>query len=92
MRRPNDHRYDHWLTIFTTESLTSDPVVLFGVKAASSLYSVPGRRGLYVITWEKMSDWASWCWWLLEGMFPPCSFSNFVINMTGPLKINLLPG
>lgn len=53
----------------------------FGVKAASSLYSVSGRRGRYVVTWEYMSGWASSCWWSLEGMFPPCSFSDRAINL-----------
>jgi hypothetical protein len=53
---------------------------LFGVKAASSLYLVPARQVLYVVTWTHGSGCASWCWRLLEGMFPPCSFSGQVSN------------
>jgi hypothetical protein len=44
---------------------------LFGVKAASSCHSVPGRRGLYVATWAYVSGWTFWCCRLLEGSFPP---------------------
>ena len=57
---------------------TSD---LFGVKAASSQYGVSGSGAAYVITWTYVSGWTAWCWRLLEGLFPLCSFSDQLINV-----------
>lgn len=46
----------------------------------SCLYLVPARHVLYATTWMYVSGWTSWCWRLLEGVFPSCSFSDHMIN------------
>jgi hypothetical protein len=48
----------------------------FGVKAAFSHYAIPGSVVTYVVTWAYVSCWMVWCWRLLEGLFPLCSFSG----------------
>ena len=54
---------------------------LFGVKPASSLYLASARRVVYIATWACVSGWTFWCWQLLEGLFPPCSLSDHMINV-----------
>jgi hypothetical protein len=49
---------------------------LFGVKAASSHYAVPGSVAAYVVTWAYVSGRTAWCGRLLESLFPLCSFSG----------------
>jgi hypothetical protein len=56
--QPQAWHYSDW---------TSD---LCRVNAASRLYSVLGKHDLYVVTWEDVSCWTSWCWRLLEGCVP----------------------
>jgi hypothetical protein len=62
------------------------------VKAAPSRYSVSGRRSLYVVTWAYVSAWMSWCWMLLKGLFPLCSFSGGAIDWTWFAEIRSLLG
>jgi hypothetical protein len=42
----------------------------FGVKAASSVYPVPGRGAAYVITWAYVLGWTAWLLEVVGGLVP----------------------
>jgi hypothetical protein len=57
---------------------TSD---LFGVKAASTRYPVPGSTAADAVTWVYVLGLTACYWRVLEGLFPLCSFNGRVINL-----------